>query len=152
MGKKKKAVVEDEGPVVNGILVNVIEERYHASYVGFYSIPKIGEGPFLVFYTENPDRSLGHDNYFAIWRNPLVDKDIRILSAASIREARWAAIEVEPGNFLVSRSVHDYVVHGPYMLDGGPYYTRCNADHYPTHTMTVVDGKEVFSSRSEEVA
>ncbi len=131
--------------VINGLNVDYAEEHYDARYVGSYSIPGVGDGPFLVFYTDNPDRTKGHDNYFGLYRHPLND-EVHIFNAGKIRAAIFSAIEIAPGDFLVSRSVHDYVTRGNAFLDGGPYYTRYNPNHKPTHTMTIVDGYEVFTT------
>uniref|UniRef100_A0AB74UL52 Uncharacterized protein n=1 Tax=Caulobacter phage BL57 TaxID=3348355 RepID=A0AB74UL52_9VIRU len=120
------------------------EERYNAKYVGLYDLPD-REGPFYVFYTEAPDRSKGHDNYFGLFFHPLEDQ-LYITSAATIRDARFSAIETSDGAFLVSRFRHDYQERGGAMIDGGlAGYIRYNPAHPPTHHMRIVDGIEVFT-------
>jgi len=128
-------------------------KAYNARYVGLYDLPN-REGPFYVFYTENPDRSKGHDNYFGlVWRdeNPLdpnTKSHLYILSAATIRDAVFSAFEYAPGKFICSRYRHNYVMapNGHAFLDGGLAYVRGSV--LPTHTMKVIDGREVFTSVS----
>lgn len=140
--------------VVDGIKIKTVEEMYGAKYVGQYDLPE-REGPFLVFYTENPDRALGHDNYFGIFRNrdPRSSQDsVFITSAATIRNAVFPAIELATKEFLVSRYRHDFVgeVDGGAFIDGGLAYTRYNPNFRITHNMTIVDGAEVFTPIAEK--
>lgn len=110
-------------------------EHYDARYVGYYDLPD-REGPFYVFYTKNPDREQGHDNYFGLFQRPKAgarpdDAWITLItSAASIRNARFCAIKLENG-WLVSRYRHDYCTAEDAMLDGGLAYTRCNTARPP---------------------
>lgn len=139
-----------EQRVIGGIMVDAVEKKYDAKYVGSYSIPGIGDGPYLVFWRETlneHETKNGFDNYFGIWRRPLRDDSVLIFNAKKIRDAVFPAIELEPGRFLCSRSVHDFVTapNGNGFLDGGPFYTRHNPDYPPTHSMAIVDGKEVFT-------
>lgn len=130
-----------------------IEAHYNARHVGYFGIPG-RDMPMEVFYVENPDRSLGHDNYFGIFQAPALLDFSRwtwvITSAARIREAAYPAIDLGHA-MLVSRHRHDYVTApmpdgGEAMLDGGgEYYTRYNPRYPPTHTLTIVDGLEVFT-------
>jgi hypothetical protein len=125
------------------------EARYNARYVGFYDLPD-REGPFHVFYTENPDRSLGHDNYFGIFSRPenLMDRTgpwvTFITNAASIRDAVFSAHRLSDGTFLCSRYRHDYQEREGKMIDGGLAYVRSSIPG-PDYQMRVVDGQEVFA-------
>lgn len=129
--------------VVGGLKIAVAEERYNARYVGQYDLPN-REGPFLVFWTDNPDRSLGHDNYFGLFIHPF-NGSVYITSAAAIREAVYNATQLADGSFICSRYHHDYQT-GPdgEMIDGGLAYVRCGGKG-PTHEMRVIDGYEVFT-------
>lgn len=129
--------------VVDGVKIDVAEKMYNARYVGQYDLPN-REGPFLVFWTDNPNRALGHDNYFGLFRHPLTDQ-VYITSAASIREATYSAMQLKDGSFICSRYRHDYQT-GPdgEMIDGGLAYIRCAGNGAP-YTMKVVDGYEVFA-------
>ncbi|AXQ68366.1 hypothetical protein HOT99_gp251 [Caulobacter phage CcrBL10] len=134
-----------------GINVKVAEERYNAKYVGYYDLPD-REGPFYVFYTETPDRSQGHDNYFGLFVHPLKE-GVYITSAASIREAVFSAIKLADGSFLVSRFRHDYQERGGAMIDGGlAGYIRYNPAHPPTHHMRIDEGVEVFTLIPEKTS
>lgn len=137
----KKPITQQR--IVGGFIVDEVEKRYGARYVGYYDIPP-GRGPLLVFWQENPRTDLGHDNYFALYRE-LLSGTPYITSAKSIRDAVYPAIEVEPGKFMVSRFRHDYQTHpSGAMLDGGLDYTRYNPQFPVTHQMRIVDGREVF--------
>jgi Uncharacterized protein conserved in bacteria len=138
--------------VVGGLKVSVIAEKYEAEYVGSYSIPGTGDGPFLVFYRDTLNQrelDLGFDNYFGMYRRYGPDgytDDVRIFNAKKIRDAEFSAIEVGDGEYICSRAVHNMVGHpSGAWLDGGPFYTRYNPAHPPTHIMRIVDGKETFS-------
>jgi len=154
--KPETAKKTSEAFVVGGIDVKKAEKHYKAQYVGYYSIPGIGDGPYLVFWRpklNEREKKLGYDQYFGLYRNPINTDDLRIFNAKKIRDAKFPAIEQSPGKFLCSRSVHNNVgaPNGAW-LDGGPYYTRHNPAHPPTHTMTIVDGKEAFTPIVKEAS
>lgn len=141
-----------------GFKVAEVEKKYGARYVGCYD-PTASGRMLAVFWVDNPDRSLGHDNYFGLFIRPDLDGGPGIpyiTSAAKLRDIEFPAIEIEPGEFLVSRGRHDYVTHpcGAMLDGGGAGYYRCNPDFPPTHTMRVVDGYEVFDPvvREEKIA
>lgn len=149
---KSKPVEADEDFSVLGLRVRVIEERYNGHFVGLYDFPH-RRGPFALFYTETPDVSQGHDNYFAFARDIGFTENgeigftgVYITNGRAIRDAKFSAIKLPDETFLVSRWHHDYVT-GPNdeMLDGGCDYTRYNPNFPVTHIMTIVDGREVFT-------
>jgi predicted HAD superfamily Cof-like phosphohydrolase len=134
---------------VGGLKVSACEDHYKANYVGYYSIPGVGDGPYLVFHRPVLDireTDLGFDNYFGLYRHPLHEDEVRIFNAKKIRDAKFSAIEVAPGEYICSRSVHNMVSHpSGAWLDGGPFYSRLSPSHPITHVMQIVDGKEVFT-------
>ncbi|UTC29658.1 hypothetical protein BAJUN_00280 [Bajunvirus bajun] len=134
--------------VVLGFKVAVVEEKYNARYVGVYD-PNASGQSIAVFWTDNPDRSLGHDNYFGLFIRHGLDGEPGlpyITSAAKLRDIEFPAIEITAGEFLVSRGRHDYVTHpcGAMLDGGGAGYHRYNPNFPPTHIMRVIDGYEVF--------
>lgn len=124
-------------------LKEAIERTYGVSYVGFYDLPD-GREHIYVFYQQNPKTELGHTHYMGYFKNPITLESY-VTDASSITEAKFNAIELWNGNFLVSRFRHDYRELGGIMIDGGLDYTRYNPNNPPTHTMTIVDGKEIFT-------
>lgn len=118
------------------------EAHYSARYVGLYDLPD-REGPFHIFYTENPDTSKGHDNYFGLfWRND----EPYITSAATIRDAVFSAHKLDEHSYLVSRYRHDYRRANGKMIDGGLAYVRSSIPG-PEYEMRIIDGYEVYNKK-----
>ena len=119
--------------------IKKVEEHYGVRYVGFYDLPK--QDNVWVFYQENPKTELGHTNYMGVF---FIHDEMWVTNAIGITEAKYPAIEVEPGRYIVSRYRHNFVSDektGAF-IDGGLAYTRSNR---PSNTyMRVVDGKEIY--------
>ena len=123
-----------------------VTKKYGGKFIGTFE--RGGTLLFMdVFYQENPNKTKGHSHYFGLYKN-LADDLLYICNAHQAASETYPAIELPNGEFLVSRGQHDYVTHGDMMLDGGPAYFRYNPAYPPTHTMTIVDGKEVFTEIS----
>lgn len=108
--------------------------------MGYYDLPN--RDGIEVFYQANPKTELGHSNYMGLFYD--TQGFPWVTNAKSITEAKYPAIEVRPGEFIVSRYRHNYVVDpdSGAFIDGGLAYTRSNRSI--THYMRVVDGKEVY--------
>lgn len=138
-----------EGTFIEGLTKLVQAENPKAVYVDYMDV---GHGsPIYLFYTPEPDRSKGHDNYFGYFQRPGKEGidgrwDLFVTNGAKVREQRYSAIEYEPGKFICSLHRHDYVTspNGVAMLDGGLDYIRCNPACPPTHYMRVVDGVKAY--------
>ena len=62
--------VPEDGYWLNARGIGIVNEKYKSKYLGYFAMPGPGgwtEEPFDLFYVENPDRSQGHSNYFAIF-------------------------------------------------------------------------------------
>jgi hypothetical protein len=120
--------------------IKYIEDEYGVRYVGYYDIPtpKGPLGPFLIFYQENPNITLGHSHYMGVGFGL---SGSYVFNAKSIEDASYNAIYIND-KYICSRYRHDYQTEGSSMIDGGLDYTRCSGPI--THQMKIVDGKEVF--------
>ena len=118
--------------------IRKIEEMKSATYMGYWATknPHGGwnETPVDVFYVENPDRSLGHSNYFGMF---VQGGKVYINNAESAFSEPIAGIHTRDGTAIVSRYRHDYVERGGCMIDGGRDYTRTSG--HPV-VYFVVDG------------
>jgi len=109
--------------LVDGI--KLIEEKHNAKYMGYWcskhSDGSWNEQPVDVFYVANPDRSLGHSNYFGMF---LRGDKVYINNAESCFSEPITGI-VDGGTVYASRYRHDYTVTpGGGMIDGGRDYVR----------------------------
>lgn len=132
--------------------IKTIEDLKGAKYIGYWCTkrPKGGwnEMPVDVFYVENPDRSLGHSNYFGMFRTH--DNQVMITNAESCFSEPLVGSVCDDGEVIVSRYRHDYVEKKGAMIDGGRDYTRTNL----CKTVRVeINGAEfTFSDIVEETA
>ena len=105
--------------------IRVVESRYSASYVGYWTIRnKKGEWteePVDCFYCANPDISKGHSNYFGMFT---MGGETFIVNAESAFDSPIYGIQLKSGECLVSRYRHDYVEKGGCFIDGGRDYCR----------------------------
>jgi len=117
------------------------ETKYGVEYVGYYDLPDGREGIY-VFYQKNPRTDLGHSNYMGVFFD--VTQGWFVTNAKSIVQARFPAIQLPNGKFIVSRYRHDFVQDedtGKF-IDGGLDYTRSNSA--VNAYMNIIDGKEIF--------
>lgn len=114
-----------------GLNIPKVEEKYNAKYIGDFSITQ--DKPIAVFYVENPNRALGHSNYFGIFGQVVsldpLEYDWYICNAIKILDKTYPANKLPNGELLISTYPHDYKIKEyegiEYMIDGGNAgYTR----------------------------
>lgn len=97
-----------------------------------------------VFYQPNPNRELGYDNYFAIYKK---DGKAYITSAAGIRDMVFSGVADCDGNVLYARYRHDFrsTKDGDIMVDGG-MWLKCH-DPGPLFNKYYMMGRTLGSVR-----
>lgn len=105
-----------------------IEDLKGAKYIGYWCTKRPSGGwnemPVDVFYVEEPNRALGHSNYFGMFRT--YDKQVMITNAESCFSEPLVGAVCDDGEVIVSRYRHDYVEKKGAMIDGGRDYNRTN--------------------------
>lgn len=124
--------------MAKNFLIDKIEQKYGVKYVGFYDLPD-GREHIEVFYQENPKTELGHSHYMGFFQRNGVGY---VTNAKSIADAKFPALQLDDGTFLVSRYRHDFASNGKDFIDGGLDYTRSNRS--VNAYMKIIEGKEVF--------
>lgn len=107
-------------------------DRYKCDrYVGTFSI-KNSSKPCAVYYSSNPDRSLGHKDYVILYKDPvLLQFFVTGMDAPEMEEYRFQDGLQCPScaDVIYSITRHDYrhCKCGETMIDGGRDYTRRSA-------------------------
>ena len=137
--------------------VNVIEEKYNAKFLGFFSVPNAeGKGwsdmPVDVFYQPDPDEAKGHSKYFGIYIDPVSrlnkNPSIYITNAQDCFKDPMDGIIADNGEVIMSHYVHDmhHSLDGSVWIDGGRYYTRSGAYKKNRYVkVRVIDGEFYMS-------
>jgi hypothetical protein len=102
------------------------EHMYSAKYMGYWCTKRLNgeswnDNPVDVFYQPNPNRELGHSNYFGLF---FQNDNLWITDAQSAFSDPITGIETDDGEVIVSRYRHNYVEKDKYMIDGGRDYLR----------------------------
>ena len=147
-----KKVEVNNGRDVAQFIIEKVETKYNAKFVGQFCLKTVdggwGESPADIYYVQNPDRSLGHSNYFGlIVRNGTA----YITRGDSAVEPLITAIAAADGEILYSKYRHDYNVSKDksVWIDGGRDYTRSGSiNHFVT--LKVVDG-EFYQLEQEDL-
>jgi hypothetical protein len=126
-------IVPEVGYWLNTENIKKIENIKNSVYMGYW-VTKSPSGnwndiPVDVFYVENPDRSLGHSNYFGLFYRE--DKLYITNGLSCFEEPIINACITPDGTILVSRYRHDYVEHEGCMRDGGRDYIRSSGKGLP---------------------
>lgn len=107
--------------------IKKVEEKYGAKYIGDFCLRVVGggwsEAPAAVFFQPNPDRALGHTNYFGlIFRG----EQLFITKGDSAFSEPIQGIVSKSGEVLYSRFRHDFrtLKDGSGSIDGGRDYTK----------------------------
>lgn len=127
-----------------GLKIEAIEKKKNAKYLGDFAIKDIWDNwtdsPVAVFYQENPNRDLGHTNYFGIFAKmeilpsifqaegeELQRKWYICNGSSAFSKPLWAL--KTPIGVLLSGYPHDYIEKEGYMIDGGRSgYIRYNTN------------------------
>lgn len=132
--------------------IKKIEAHYSAKYINDYDLERGSLDVTVtgaVFYVENPDRSLGHSNWFALFFGSL-SSDLIITNAEHLVGQKYPAIKFGEDDYLVSRGRHDYVHRGEAFLDGGAAYVRFSPKYPPTHWARIDNDREVYELYEEK--
>ena len=146
-----KKVVVNNGADQSIFSSEKVEAKYNAKFVGQFCLKTVGggwgEGPADIYYVENPDRSLGHSNYFGLI---VQHGGVYITRGDSAVEPLISAAVADDGEIIYSKYRHDYNVSkdGSVWIDGGRDYTRGGGGKYIT--LKVVDG-EFYQLEDEDM-
>lgn len=146
--------VPTDGYWLNAKGINIVCEKYKAKYLGYFAMPRKNgnwtEEPVELFYVENPDRSLGHSNYFAMYYQRNYDGSkgpLLIANGEKCFDSPLLGVVDPKGEVHISRYRHD--MHGipGGFIDGGRDYVRLGGDacKYPRVEINVVDGEFTFN-------
>ena len=131
--------------------IEKVEAKYNAKFVGQFCLKTVGggwsESPADIYYVENPDRSLGHSNYFGL----IVQRGgVYITRGDSAVEPLISAAVADDGEIIYSKYRHDYNVSKDksVFIDGGRDYTRGGVGKYIT--LKVIDG-EFYQLEDEDL-
>lgn len=129
-----------------GVDVHAVLVKYHtAKYVGQFPLRDI-RGEFTdfhadVFYEPNPNKELGHSNYFAIYSR---GDSAYITGAAHVEKLLLAVYEDKEGDLIYSRFQHDFRQFesktGKIMIDGGWWMPIEDSDMFSMNGRTLWDG------------
>jgi len=145
--------VPTDGYWLNAKGIEIVSEKYKAKYLGYFAMPQKNgnwtEEPFDLFYVENPDRSLGHSNYFAMFyqRNYDMSKGpLLITNGEKCFDEPFTGVMSRDGEVHLSRFRHDSRNIPGGFIDGGRDYLRLGGEacNYPKVRVTVVDGEFMF--------
>ena len=133
------------------IKVSYIKKKYQAKYLGDFAV-KLKDGnwasrPVACFYQPNPNRELGHSEYFGIGLAAHFDgKEIIysapfIMSVKSVFSEDFTALELSD-KILVSCYTHHFNqdVSGAF-IDGGRDYTRYSRGEGEVIKLRMINGK-----------
>jgi hypothetical protein len=116
-----KPLTESELP----IYIEKIEEKYGVKFVGDFCVRAMynmwTDFPVAVFYQPNPNRELGHSNYFGIHINRYLEGNCSICDAQSAFSQPIIGAVADNGEVIYSKYRHDYAVSedGTVFIDGG---------------------------------
>lgn len=136
-----KKVVVSNGREHANFNVDVVEARYNAKFVGQLCLKTVngmwGENVADVYYVQNPDTSLGHSHYFALFGR---GESVYITRGDSAVEPIISAVVANDGEIIYSAYRHDYRISkdNSVFIDGGRDYTRAGRN---TIGLKVVDGE-----------
>ena len=137
-----KKVVVNNGRDQAQFNIEKVEAKYNAKFVGQFCLKTVGggwgESPADIYYVTNPDRSLGHSNYFGL----IVQRGgVYITRGDSAVEPLISAAVADDGEIIYSKYRHDYNVSKDksVFIDGGRDYTRGGVGKYIT--LKVIDGE-----------
>lgn len=132
----------------NWLNIPYICERYQAKYIGEFALRSADGGwtnlAAKLFYQDTPHPR--GSNYMALYIQPMTQK-LFITDGIKSAENVWTGVlNEETGEVLYSAFRHDYQTLGKLMADGGPDYTRRNADNKEVY-FTIKDGEIVLVDR-----
>ena len=145
--------IPTDGYWLNAKGIKIVSEKYKAKYLGYFAMPGPGgnwtDEPFELFYVENPDRSQGHSNYFAIFykRNYDMSKGpLLITNGEKCFEQPMTGVLDPNGEVHISRYRHDSRDIPGGSIDGGRDYLRLGGDacKYPRVKILMIDGEFMF--------
>jgi hypothetical protein len=146
-----KKVVVNNGRDQAQFNIEKVEAKYNAKFVGQFCLKTVGggwaESPADIYYVTNPDRSLGHSNYFGL----IVQRGgVYITKGDSAVEPLITAAVADDGEIIYSKYRHDYNVSKDKSawIDGGRDYTRGGIGKYAT--LKVIDG-EFYQLEDEDL-
>jgi hypothetical protein len=128
------------------------EESYNAKFMGDFCLKtKYGwasDSCGAVFYVENPDRSLGHTNYFALvlqYGMDLKRPQLFITKGDSAFEQPIVGVVADDGEVVYSRYRHDmrWSTDGSVAIDGGNDYTIVTGNIDCKQVHITADGDEL---------
>ena len=133
-----------------GFVIPTVEDKYNAKYMGSWALRTRdgawAEVPSAIFYVENPDRSLGHTNYFGLFTRG----SSTYITKGDSAFTDLTGVLAKDGEVVISRYRHDYrgSSDDSVWIDGGRDYLRYNGVSKVV-SVEVVDGK--FYVDGEEV-
>ena len=135
-------MVRKHPPIVN--IDGVLKKYSNSTHVGQLCC-KTRDGswanaPAEVFYTPNPNRSLGHTNYFAF----VYQGDVLYITGGdSAVSPIIDAIETPNGQIIYSAYRHDYFTstEGNFFIDGGREYIRHSSGDVIQLQLKVIEGR-----------
>lgn len=143
----KPLLVRTQSTSLLGINVEIIENHYGGKFIGDFCIRTKNGGwsatPVAIFYQPNPNRELGHTNYFGIFidqnNTPLITAGDSAFSDGIVAKI------ANDGEIIYSRYVHDHVTSndGSTWIDGGRSYTRTDTNGQLTR-LIIQDDKLVI--------
>lgn len=147
-----KKVEVNNGRNVAQFSIEKVEAKYNAKFVGQFCLKTVsgswGESPADIYYVQNPDRSLGHSNYFGLITQR---GGVYITRGDAAVAENITAIVADDGEILYSKFRHDYNVSKDksVWIDGGRDYTRSGGEKFVT--LKIVDG-EFYQLEDEDLA
>ena len=148
-----KKVVVNNGRDQAMFNIEKVEAKYNAKFVGQFCIKTVSgswaESPADIYYVENPDRSLGHSNYFGLI---VRSGSAYITKGDSAVEPLITAAVAKDGEIIYSKYRHDYNVSKDksVWIDGGRDYTRSGVGGSHFITLKVIDG-EFYQLEEEDL-
>lgn len=120
--------------------IGAVEEKYNAKYMGVWCLKTKYNGwaqtPSAIFHVENPDRSLGHTNYFGLFsRNGAT----YITKGNSAFGDSLYGVVAEDGEVIISRYCDDYAKSkdGTVWISGGRDYS-CHSNSTMLTAITIM--------------
>ena len=148
--------IPENGYWLNAQGIKIVNEKYKSKYLGYFAMPTREGGwtdePHDLFYVENPDRSKGHSNYFALFYSRSLYEErgpLMITNGENCFKTPMLGVMSPDGEVHISRYRHHmHDIPGGF-IDGGRDYIRLGGEacRYPKVEILIVDGEFLFEKK-----
>lgn len=143
------------GETTLGLDIKKVEVKYGAQYIGDFCLKDVNgnwsDRPAAVFYQPNPNKALGHTNYFGLI---IQNGSLYITKGDSAFEEPIGAYLASNGEIIYSRFGHDFRTSsdGSVTVDGGRWYGRVlwAGGEPPKSVRLVIEGPDLKVQESQQ--